>query len=904
MPIEKDSVTAKLEAIEAITREESFSPEVKQALIEAYIEENLSVEEAKSKTVGFVVGTNLERDSSSSDDSTEASTKRKAVARIYQDTSLSPTEKHNQVQTLLNKPNAKPKDDKAIGGQGRAVQAIYKDTTLSPQEKLDRVEALMKERDCESGLKPRSSAFFRRPARPLLDYVRTARNDEISEPNDSISQLDDHESFFKDEHSRGTGPTRSTKTSTRASKSRTSNRIRRSNPKVKPVKRRVSKEIDVDSDSFSETSEEGNSKRKLYLCIGLSVLFWVIAGPLLGAYWGDFGGSSDERENIPNDKDRPDETSAPASIPTFSPTMIPTYDPPTTVQCIRIGEGNGVFGQNNMPTKTFTLDIDLTLTLGASDISPMVKTLQKAMQETLAPALAGCNNDDTSASQQRMRGNGERKLTRGFVVANAIIAAKYRDNESCSPASSGACFRVQADMTLYLKGYESNLQLINHIVSVFGKTDLVNELRLSDPFEDIEVVNVAASALTTDTPTKSPTLLPTEFPTLRPTPSPTPPPTPNPTLPPIPSPTTPPPVPMPTPWPTLTITNRPSASPTYTQAPTLGRRTHINQALRNVAAYGTNEYDWIVNRDFWIPADWNPPHGEGIWVDRYSLMALFLQMGERRWSYRNGWGDSVDHCNWFGVSCDTTRRVVAIQLSDNRLEGYIPAELSLIEYLETLDLGFNRIRGGMPAHFGLMSNIRTLNLQGSGLSGYFPSWMGNMVSLERLYLSNNELIGTIPTEVGLLSNLETLALGKLTAVSHLLHNCFDLLKLVILFSAGNQMTGYLPFSLKKLSNMEELDLCKLGLLWNPQSTNNMLEGSIPGRLFFMTNLQWLLLHNNELEYNIPNEIFRLTSLRTLRMDRNDLTGDIPPLPATLVQCILEGNSFDDESMGELRGCEL
>ena len=40
---------AKLEAIEAINREPSFTAEVKTALIEAYLQEDVSVEGAQSK---------------------------------------------------------------------------------------------------------------------------------------------------------------------------------------------------------------------------------------------------------------------------------------------------------------------------------------------------------------------------------------------------------------------------------------------------------------------------------------------------------------------------------------------------------------------------------------------------------------------------------------------------------------------------------------------------------------------------------------------------------------------------------------------------------------------------------------------------------------------------------------
>jgi Leucine-rich repeat (LRR) protein len=786
---DKKNATAKLEAIEAINREPSFSPEVKQALIEAYMEEDISVEEAQSKTVGFIVGSNSEPNAE--DATPEAAAKRQAIATIYQSTSLSPTEKHKAIQALLGKGKEEPARENKVGAQGRAVQAIYRDDTLSPQEKHERVQALMKGEDYESvkaGSKPSASAIKPRRPRPSLDYVRMARNHEYSESGDSISQLEDQESLFRDEISRGTTPTRSTKASTRASKSRGSINDRKGSSETEPKTSNSLKEVVIDIDSLSDISDGGNSRRKLYLCVVLSViLFWAIVGPLLYKYLDDNSGKSTESTPIRGS----DVTLAPIADPTYSPTEFSLYDPPTTTQCVRIGQGNGVYGQDSMLTKTFNVDIDLTLNLGTSNISPMVKTLTEKIQEILAPALAGCINESPAVSTQGIRGNGRRKLVREYVVANVIIEAEHQDMESCSPVASGACFRVVAELTLFLKGYETNLHLINHIASVFGKSKLVDELQLSAPFQDVEVVNVAASALTTDAPTTSPTLAPTLAPTIPATPAPT---TSQPTK-------------RPTPWPTMAPTNQPSVSPTISHAPTMTRRTHVQQSLRNIDSTNVEAFDWLVNDDFWVPSDWAPPSGEGFWIDRYVLASLYFETGERRWTVRNGWVASTSHCNWYGVSCDSSGRVTAVQLSDNNMEGAIPTALSLIQNLQILDLGMNSLSGAIPAELELMSNMKTLNLQSASLTGYFPDWIGNMASLERLYLNNNDFIGTIPSQIGFLTNINTLSLGTFGVLKSILYHS-SLSNFFLLTSAGNEMTGTLPTSFKHCTNMRELDLCK------------------------------------------------------------------------------------------------
>jgi hypothetical protein len=734
---DKKNAIAKLEAIEAINREPSFSPEVKEALIDAYMDEDISVEEAQSKTVGFIVGSNSEPNAG--DAVADISVRRQTIATIYLSTSLSPTDKHTKIQALLEKGKEEPARENKVGAQGRAVQAIYRDNILTPQEKHERVQALMKGEDYESvktGSTPLAIAVNPRRPRPSLDYVRMARNPECSESGDSISQLEDQESLFRDEASRGTPPTRSTKASTRASKSLGFGNDREGSSETELKKANSLEEVVIDIDSLSDISDGGKSNRKMYLSVVFSViLFWLIVGPLLYKYWDDISGNSTELTPIRES----DATLAPIADPTFSPTESLLYDPydsPTTTQCVRIGEGNGIYGQDSLLIKTFNLDIDLTLNLGTSNISPMVKTLTEKMQEVLAPALAGCTNESPVVSTQGIRGNGRRKLVREYVVANVMIEAEHQDMESCSPVASGACFRVVAELTLFLKGYETNLQLINHIASVFGKSELVDELQLSAPFLAVEVVNVAASALTTDAPTLAPTIPATALTTSQPTK-------------------------QPTPWPTMASTMAPTNQPSVslTIAPTMTRRAHVQQSLRNIDSLNTNAFEWLVNEDYWIPSNWAPPSGEGFWIDRYVLASLYLETGERSWTIRNGWVASTSHCNWYGVSCDSTGRVTAVQLSANNVVGAIPTALNLIQNLQILDLGMNSLSGAIPAELEFMSNIKTLNLQGASLSGFFPGWIGNMASLERLYLNNNDFSGTIPEQIGSLTNINTLSLG-------------------------------------------------------------------------------------------------------------------------------------------------
>ena len=52
-----------------------------------------------------------------------------------------------------------------------------------------------------------------------------------------------------------------------------------------------------------------------------------------------------------------------------------------------------------------------------------------------------------------------------------------------------------------------------------------------------------------------------------------------------------------------------------------------------------------------------------------------------------GWRDSTTGvCDWFGVECDPSDRVVSIKSQFNALEGSLPSELGLLGELTELGL--------------------------------------------------------------------------------------------------------------------------------------------------------------------------------------------------------------------------
>lgn len=677
--VDTAKAAAKLEAIEAINREPSFTAEVKTALIEAYLQEDISVEGAQSAQLSFIVGPRVavSRDAESE---SEIAVKRELIAAIYQDPTLGPKEKHQRVQAMIGPDNPSFIPSNSASARGMAVQAIYKDDSLSPKEKLERVQALMNGNGITGGSptsRLASALARRRRPRPSVDFVNMSlghRDNSVA--GESISQLE-QDSYFKEEFSRGSHshPTTISEDGTRTFDSR----YGKSDASTKE-----SHSVTLDGDTLTEISHDEDSNRRMYIMLFCAVVFfWAIVGPLLGAYWGDITGKSGEAVTFEGN--------------TLSPTLSPTTEeptalvhfPPSTNQCLRISQGNSVFGQDEMTIKSFRLDIDVTLNLATNDVGSLMNTVAEAMQRLLAPALAECpKNLDLSAQGVRRR-----QLLKNYAVGNAKIEAIPGSKGKCGDGSNTSCFRMKVALELYMKGFETNLRVINHINSIFGAKDLIKTLQLSYPFEDVEVINVLATAETTDVPTGEPTLSPTKgLATLTPTRSPTVSPTSN--------------TRIPTRWPT----RRPTPQPTTPQ-PTMSRRSHVEQALRNIPLTNVAAHDWLFNADYWVPQRLVETADDGVWVDRYVLMTLYFSTQGETWGVRNGWGASINHCSWVGITCHSSNnRVAGVELRSNSMIGTFPRELMALTKLTILDLSQNTFEGAIPTEIGLMTDLRHLLL--------------------------------------------------------------------------------------------------------------------------------------------------------------------------------------------------
>lgn len=286
--------------------------------------------------------------------------------------------------------------------------------------------------------------------------------------------------------------------------------------------------------------------------------------------------------------------------------------------------------------------------------------------------------------------------------------------------------------------------------------------------------------------------------------------------------------------------------------------------------------------------------------------------------------------NLRGVSLNTEGRVIALDLYDNNLTGYLPYEIGDLEELTYLDLGYNLINDTIPSSFSKLTKLMSLYLDNNKFRGDIPSSFGDIAKLSLLYLNNNNLTGCPDSNLlklctklnenynknqylseGNLLNIEWEKFCEFGVDSCEVSPCeadWIALKQLYLDTDGGNWFSNNGWDIV-LEERPPLENCNFNDLYGVESdengnvisidlTRNNLNGTLPAQIGDMRHLEildlcvndlsgpipdlgnlenlFLLdLHDNQFSGEIPISLGKLTSLTDMLLYENQLTGAVP-----------------------------
>ncbi|XP_022942343.1 phytosulfokine receptor 1 [Cucurbita moschata] len=249
---------------------------------------------------------------------------------------------------------------------------------------------------------------------------------------------------------------------------------------------------------------------------------------------------------------------------------------------------------------------------------------------------------------------------------------------------------------------------------------------------------------------------------------------------------------------------------------------------------------------------------------------------------------STKCCTCIGITCDSSGRVVKMELdgrkligplpnsiarlehlrvlnlSSNSLTGFIPVALFQLPYLEVLDLSFNQFLGSISTGTINLPSLRVLNVSHNSFNGVLPLGVCvNSSRIEVLNLGFNKFIGTIPFQLA-----ECVSLKRLHVESNFIRGGIPdevsgLRKLTHLFVQNNKLSGFLNSVVGNLTSLVQLDL-----------SSNEFFGEIPDVFYDSVNLSSLVAVSNRFSGKIPNSLSNSPSLTVLNLRNNSIGGTL------------------------------
>ncbi|KAJ7950782.1 Leucine-rich repeat receptor protein kinase [Quillaja saponaria] len=216
---------------------------------------------------------------------------------------------------------------------------------------------------------------------------------------------------------------------------------------------------------------------------------------------------------------------------------------------------------------------------------------------------------------------------------------------------------------------------------------------------------------------------------------------------------------------------------------------------------------------------------------------------------------------------NTFPRLTFFNLSNNRIRGKLPPNLSIISFESIeIDLSFNNLEGPLPL---FPFNLTYLDLSKNRLSGPLSILSKITPSISLIDLSDNMLSGNIPQIQCQSLCMLNLANNKLSGkIPNWLMQNWEFNSLIL---ANNSLSGEIPSPVGNIPSQ----FTNFSALVALNLSQNCLNGTIPPKIGKLKELMSLDLSRNYLSGDIPSSMADLTFLNHLDLSYNNFSGKIP-----------------------------
>ncbi|RWR91873.1 putative leucine-rich repeat receptor-like protein kinase [Cinnamomum micranthum f. kanehirae] len=262
------------------------------------------------------------------------------------------------------------------------------------------------------------------------------------------------------------------------------------------------------------------------------------------------------------------------------------------------------------------------------------------------------------------------------------------------------------------------------------------------------------------------------------------------------------------------------------------------------------------------------------------------------------------------VTLGSLCKLRSLDLSKNNISGdileFIESSSGCIEdSLQLLDLSGNRLCGYLPNALGRFQNLKLVGLGSNLFTGPIPSSLGGLSSLQVLHLTGNKLSGNVPESLGQLSELVELRIASNMLQGSLSEAHFsNLTKLEFLFMSNNSLAlnfrvGWVPpFQLKYI----HLGSCQVGPLFPSwlrtqkgvvrlDMSNASISDHMPDWFWKSSpHISYLDLSDNQIKGKMPRSL-KFKALSEIVLNSNLFEGPLPHFSSNVIYLDLSNNFF-------------